>query len=689
MKYFYNFRIGSRTCLFSCMPAKKFILAMAIIFTAFQARVSGQGVQYSQPAWWFGVAGGANFNFYRGSTQTMEPGVIAPLPFTSGFGVGLYAAPLVEFHPSNSYWGFMLQAGYDSRQGAFKEIIAPCNCPRDLSTNLSYVTIEPSLRFAPAKSAFYIFGGPRVAINVQSAYTYVLKDNPASADQTPIPDEKGNFSDVNKTQISMQVGAGYDILLSPISHKTKFVLSPFVSFQPYFGQSPRSIETWNITTLRAGLALKLGCGHLIPSTVAQVVKPAPVPVPVQAPVVVADHKVIFFVNVPANIPTQRTVREQFPISNYVYFNAGSTDIPDRYVLLRNDQVKDFKEDQVELYTPKNLSDRSPRQMTVYYNILNILGDRMGKNPSTTITLVGSSGTNPEDGKAMAESVKHYLVSIFGISASRIKIEGRDKPKIGTEEQGGTQDLNLLKEGDRRVSIESSSPILLMEFQSGPNAPLRPVEITDVQQAPVESYITFNAGEGNDSFSSWTMVIKDQKGHEQNFGPYTQERVSIPGKTILGTNPEGNYEVTITGKGKDGKDVKNDTTIHLVLWTPPVNQEVTRFSVIYEFNNAKAIAIYKKYLTNIVIPKIPQDGKVLIHGYADITGDANYNQKLSLERANDVQNIMQEGLSKAGRKDVKFEIYGFGSDQNLVPFKNRFPEERSYNRTVIIDIIPPR
>ena len=468
------------------------------------------------------------------------------------------------------------------------------------------------------------------------------------------------------------------------------MLSPFVSFQPYFGQSPRSVETWNITTLRAGIALKLGCGTLIPSTVAaKVVKPVPVPVPVQAPVVVADHKVVFFINVPVNIPVERKVREQFPIRNYVYFNAGSTDIPDRYVLLRQDQVKDFKEDQVELFTPKNLSDRSPRQMTVYYNILNILGDRMGKNPSATITLVGSSDNGPEDGKLMAESIKHYLVSVFGISASRISIEGREKPKIPSEQPGATHDLNLLKESDRRVSIESSSPSLLMEFQSGPSAPLKPVEITDVQQAPVESYITFNAGEGNDSFSSWTMVIKDQKGTEQNFGPYTQERVSIPGKTIMGNNPEGNYKVTITGKSKSGNEVKNDTTVHLVLWTPPVNQEVMRFSVIYEFNNSKAIAIYKNYLTNVVIPKIPRDGKVLIHGYADITGDANYNQKLSLERANDVKSIMEQGLSQAGRHDVKFEIYGFGSDQNLVPFKNRFPEERSYNRTVIIDIIPTR
>jgi hypothetical protein len=33
-----------------------------------------------------------------------------------------------------------------------------------------------------------------------------------------------------------------------------------VSFQPYFGQNPRSTETWNNTTVRAGVALKFGQG---------------------------------------------------------------------------------------------------------------------------------------------------------------------------------------------------------------------------------------------------------------------------------------------------------------------------------------------------------------------------------------------------------------------------------------------
>jgi len=227
----------------------------------------------------------------------------------------------------------------------------------------------------------------------------------------------------------------------------------------------------------------------------------------------------------------------------------------------------------------------------------------------------------------------------------------------------------------------------MEFQSGPDAPLKPVEIIAMQANPFDSYVTFNVEAEKATFSSWSIAITDETGMVQNFGPYTQEWASIPGKSILGTRLEGNYKVTMTGQRMNGQIAKRDTTVHLVLWTPPKDEEMMRFSIIYEFNNSKAIAMYEKYLTQIVIPKIPDGGIVIIHGYTDNIGDESYNQKLSLARANDVREIFVKELSKENRIDVKFEIYGFGEDPEFSPFENKFPEERFYNRTVIIDIIP--
>jgi len=142
-----------------------------------------------------------------------------------------------------------------------------------------------------------------------------------------------------------------------------------------------------------------------------------------------------------------------------------------------------------------------------------------------------------------------------------------------------------------------------------------------------------------------------------------------------------------GQTKSGKTIIKEAPLHLALWTPSKTVELMRFSIIFEFDDSASISIYEKYLTDIVTPKIPKDGKIIIHGYTDIIGEENHNLKLSLARANDVKNIFEKALSKVSRNDVKIEVYGFGEDENLSQFNNKYPEERFYNRTVIIDIVP--
>jgi hypothetical protein len=66
----------------------------------------------------------------------------------------------------------------------------------------------------------------------------------------------------------------------------------------------------------------------------------------------ADKQVSFSVDSPSNVPGDSKLTEIFPLRNYVYFNNGSSEIPNRYVLLNKDQVKDFKEDQLEVFAPK-------------------------------------------------------------------------------------------------------------------------------------------------------------------------------------------------------------------------------------------------------------------------------------------------------------------------------------------------
>jgi hypothetical protein len=237
------------------------IIVIALIFLFGLTSVQAQETQYSKPSWWFGAAAGVNLNFYRGSTQQLNADFKSPTTFHNGFGAGLYMAPTIEYHPADSRFGFMIQAGYDNRSGKFNQITTPCDCPADLNTKLSYITIEPSLRFAPFKSNFYLYGGPRIAFNQSKSFEYQLGTNPNFPLQTQSPAVKGDLSDVKNTIISMQIGMGYDIPINSETAKTQWVVSPFVTYQPYFGQNPRSTETWNVSTLRAGVVLKFGQGH--------------------------------------------------------------------------------------------------------------------------------------------------------------------------------------------------------------------------------------------------------------------------------------------------------------------------------------------------------------------------------------------------------------------------------------------
>lgn len=654
-------------------PLSRLHLVMIVLLVCFTATtVQAQTPLYSKPSWWFGAAVGANFNFYRGSTHKLNDQHTVPAIFDKGFGLGLYAAPTIEYYKPNTRLGFMFQLGYHGASGKYEQTTTPCNCPADLSTKVSYLSIEPNLRFAPFRSGFYLYAGPRFAFNMKHDFTYQQKANPDFPNQTDNEEIKGELSDMNPMMVSMQIGAGYDIPLSTQNKRTQFVLSPFVAFQPYFGNSPRTIETWNITALRVGAAFKFGFGKLNPTEVAKEDKKPDIVVPMTK----------FSVTAPANLLSTYTVHEIFPLRNYIFFDLGSNDIPKRYVLLNKKDVSNFDKKQVQLSNPENVSGRSSRQMIVYYNILNILGDRMVKNPSTTISLVGSSEKNAEEGLIMAEKVKSYLVDVFGIAGTRIKTTGNTKPINASAKPGQTTDLNLIDQGDRRVTIESDYPVLMAKYETG----LSPDETkAKIVKASEDNVVLTNNG-SKKAYTSWSVEIKDKRGAIQRFGPYTDEKVSISNSAILGTKPDGLYNIKMIGLKKDGGIETKDTTVTLIHSLYNQNKVIMRYSVIFEFDASQTSASTDAYLTDVLATKIPKGATVVIHGFTDIIGDSTYNRNLSIARANDVKNTLQTALAKLGRTDVKFETFGYGEDPDFNKFNNKYPEERFYNRSVSIDIL---
>lgn len=621
------------------------------------------------PKWWIGLSGAANINYYRGTTQQLHENLTVPTAFHDGKSVRPYGSILFEYRP-NKVFGLMLNAAFDNRGGKFDNVMAPCDCPASLTTNLSYAAIEPSIRLAPFKSSFYVFAGPTLGININKAFKYT---------QDKQSDIHADFNSIRKEMIGAQAGLGFDIPVSAKMSETQMTVSPFASFQTDLFEAPRTVETWSIYSVRAGLAFKFGFVKraIVPGKTELIMMQA-------APL---EKEIQFSVRAPKVAPLIRQIKETFPLRNSVFFDMGSTQISSRYIQLNAAEANLFTEEQLQQGQPSNLYvGRSARQLEVYHNILNIMGDRMRKNTDASIVLVGSSDKNPKEGALMASRIKDYLVSNYKIEENRIAIQGRDKPVIPSEQPGAVNELDLLHAGDRRVDIESNSPALLMQVGGANSVYLKPVQIISTQQDPLDSHVIFTAQGASELMVSWSVYLTNELGVMQEFGPYTTDQASVPGKRILGNASQGNYDIIMTGVTKSGKVIKKTSVVSLTK-LPEIKQDGLRYSILFDFDKFKSIEAYEKFLTDLVAPLIADNDMVIIHGHTDIIGDEKYNHKLSHERADGVRSILKKVLIAASKNGVKFEVYGFGEDTNAAPFENNTPEERFYNRTVIIDIIP--
>ena len=83
-----NYKKESRLAWFPYGLTFKSLIISTFILTGIQSSLQAQEVHYTKPSWYFGVAGGANFNFYRGTTQVLNSALTVPSAFYDGKGVG-------------------------------------------------------------------------------------------------------------------------------------------------------------------------------------------------------------------------------------------------------------------------------------------------------------------------------------------------------------------------------------------------------------------------------------------------------------------------------------------------------------------------------------------------------------------------------------------------------------------------
>lgn len=620
-------------------------------------------------SWWIGQSIGGNFNYYRGTTQRLNETVTTSAPFHNGDGLRLYFSFLAEYRP-NKTLGTMLNVAFSNRSSSFDGIITPGNEKAFLYTVLRYLNIEPSLRLAPFSSAFYIFAGPLVSINTTKEFFY---------QEGGKYEARGDWSDLRKFNWGAQGGLGIDIPISQKSSINQVSLSPFASFQTNFNNRPRRTESWSIYTVRTGLAVKFSThkrvipnASAIPSNDAGTAGNGS---GMKDTLRIYVKDIQFSAQSIAN-SNEEAANEIFPLCHSIFFNAGSTAIPQRYVQLTASAALNFKESQLQAGRPVNwYNSRAQRQLDVYYQLLNILGSRMRNYPQSTITLSAGKATRVGDGAAMAAQIKRYLVTSFGIDAARI-ITGVDSEMFITSVQSGNNRTPALRQqDDRRVDIASSSPELMQPFNS-----------SSAEARATEPSVLFTAAGAGDQLQSWWMDVTNN-GTAMHYGPYKQDTILLPVSALPGDARQGMYTIEMGGTTRNGQAIHKTTRLSL----PPVPASAagTRYAVLFDFNSFKALTGNRQFLENTIAPLVTDSSTVIIHGHADIIGNEIRNRSLSNNRVNEARHLLEAALNAKGRKGVKFEYYGFGQDKIMSPFGNQLPEERFYNRTVIIDIIQGR
>ncbi len=378
------------------------------------------------------------------------------------------------------------------------------------------------------------------------------------------------------------------------------------------------------------------------------------------------------------IREQKTI-ELFALLPMLFYDAGSATLPSRYVLYTSPaQTNGFSEDTLSA------------TLNAYYNYLNIIGERMRNNPSTSITL---TGTNSQDtsvemsldlSRARAENIKQYLVNIWGIQPSRINVVARklpENPTLPTTPEGIAE--------NRRVELSTDSwdiihPVLYSSIVKRPDAPT--------------GGFKWENGLRDDIISKRDLVITYEGKPWKDIsdlGPVTTSTFDgYNWRSDDGKLPEGEGDMDVQLKVTDNKGrevLSNVDKISVKQYS--VNQMVAQHLadktretynlILFTYNKSDMGKWNHKILDTYVYDRIQPNSDVTVNGYTDILGTEDYNAKLSTNRANAVKADIAGHIKG---HVASLTSHGYGKTQPLYP--NDLPEGRYYNRTVQVLVETP-
>lgn len=376
-------------------------------------------------------------------------------------------------------------------------------------------------------------------------------------------------------------------------------------------------------------------------------------------------------------------RNIHPLLNYVFFDDNSDKIPTRYQLISESQAETFRPER--LYGLETLD--------VYYQLLNILGFRLTKQPETKVTLLGCNSNagvekgNQDLSNRRATAVQAYLTSVWKIDPSRITVQARDLPErpSSSKESPAESDAE-----NRRVEIVASWDIN------------KPLTITDTLREATPPIIRFYTKVYNEATPvQWTIATKQRAGAADKVlknitttgkvksvvdWKINKEKNTVPLDTLPMTYQlEVRYDGSPNQKSARGSLPVQQITIQKKRRERINDIEKDRYSLIlFDFGSDKLTENNQKIVDIIKADKrITPKSKVYVTGYTDVVGSADANQRISQRRAESA--ALALGVNKGSVKEII--VTGKGKTPPLL-YENEFPEGRFYCRTVIIDVENP-
>lgn len=628
----------------------------------------------------YGLFGNLNLNQHNANfTGRQLPFPSCCPKFEEGSGLGFSAGLLFEYPIINNLF-IGLRAGYYSLNGKLiaEENETVYDYQRNMETNgvfehsldskLSFIGIEPMLNYRIFDNLFVHLGATLGLLNISKSYSHTeslikpeigaFENN--SRQRLIFPDyEIANLSSI---KASLLGGLSYEI---PIVSSGEWIIAPEAFYNLMLTNIVDTANfDWKINTLRFGASVKY--------------KPLPEPVkPIPAkPILFATTMASALDDKDNEAQIVRMKVEEYlstnvkPLLTYIFFEENSSDIPKRYKLLTPEETRKFTIDQT--FHLNNLE--------TYYHVLNIIGKRMQEYPDAKIAIDGcNSDTGPEKGnlalsEKRAENVRNYLRDVWGISPDRMIVGKRNLP----QEPTNIRDPDGIQE-NRRVEITSNKWEIIA-----------PIFANDTFRVTTPPTVRFRNNVNSEAgVKNWQLIAYQKDRTLQTFSGNTEVpqildwRLDNEQDNIPRTSDLLNYKLNIT----DNQNQKFETevgSIPVELVTVQKKRRerikdkyIDRYSLILFSYDESKLSFYNAKMADLIKQSLKPTSFVRIYGHTDRMGAEDYNQRLSLQRANAVNDYL---------KFTNTEINGFG--EKYLIYNNDLPEGRFYSRRVDIVVESP-